>query len=164
MKLSSILLISALGAFSTGVLSAQAPQARLRQRGAAARLLDPATAERRLTRMLGLNAEQQNKVHAALEERQVLSKGLADKASGLRTELGAAVRAADDAKIDQVTRDLAQLNQQRSAIQAKTLAKIYGALDAGQKARIDGALNRELGVPLARARARRAGAPRGRLQ
>src|SRR5947209_8254120 len=115
-------------------------------------------AERRLTRVLGLNAEQQNKVHTALEEQRVQTQGLSTRSSDLRQQLAAAVRAGDESKIDQITRDLAQVNQQRSAIAAKTLAKVYGSLSADQKTRVDGALNRELNLP-GGGRLRRGGPP-----
>src|SRR6266853_4477469 len=100
-------------------------------------ILDGPNAERRLTNVLGLNAEQQNKVHTAIEERNVQTKGLGERGAELRTQLSAAVKAGDEGKIDQVTQDLARLQQQQMAIQAKTMAKVYATLDADQKARID---------------------------
>lgn len=102
--------------------------------------------ERRLTQRLGLNAAQQNTLHTALQEQQVQLKGLGDKTADLRTQLAAAVRAGDEGKIDQVTRDMAQVNQQRAAISAKTMAKVYASLNADQKAQIDRSLNRDLGL------------------
>jgi Spy/CpxP family protein refolding chaperone len=115
-------------------------------------LLDGPNAERRLTNVLGLNAEQQNKVHTAIEEQKVQAKGLGERGAELRTQLGAAVKAGDEGKIDQVTADLARLQQQQMAIQAKTMAKVYGALDADQKARIDRSLDRQMGVRNRRAK------------
>src|SRR5262249_57200936 len=92
------------------------PQRRFGPGGPGGPLLGGRNVERRLTQHLGLNATQQNTLHTALQEQQVLSKGLADQTTNLRTQLAAAVRAGDEAKIDQITRDMSQVNQQRSAI------------------------------------------------
>ena len=108
-------------------------------------VLDGPNAEQRLASVLGLTAEQQNKVHTAIEEQKVQTKGLGDMVA-LRNQLAAAVKAGDEGKIDQITQDMARLQQQRAAIQAKTMAKVYGALNADQKARMDATLDRQLGV------------------
>jgi Spy/CpxP family protein refolding chaperone len=109
--------------------------------------------ERRLTQQLGLNAEQQNKVHTAIEESRVVEQGMAQKEGDARTRLATAVRAGNEAQIDSVSQELSQLHQQRTASQAKTIAKIYGSLTADQKTRIESELNRTLGVPGLRGRA-----------
>jgi len=103
--------------------------------------------ERRLTQQLGLNAEQQNKVHTAIEESRVVQQGLAQKERDARTRLGTAVRSGNEAQIDSISQELAQLHQQRTAAQAKAMAKVYATLNPDQKTRIEGQLNRELGVP-----------------
>jgi Spy/CpxP family protein refolding chaperone len=103
--------------------------------------------ERRLTQQLGLNAEQQNKVHTAIEETRVSQQGMAQKEGDARTRLATAVRAGNEAQIDSISQELSQLHQQRTAAQAKTLAKVYAALSPDQKTRIEGELNRTLGVP-----------------
>jgi hypothetical protein len=108
--------------------------------------------ERRLTRQLGLSAEQQNKVHTAIEESRVVQQGMVQKESDARTRLATAVRAGNEAQIDSVSQELAQLHQQRTASQAKTIAKVYAALNADQKTLIEGQLNRTLGVPGLRGR------------
>ena len=101
-------------------------------------------AERRLTRALNLDASQQNQVHTALQEEQVLMQGLPEKGADLRTQLTTAIRAGDDSRIDQIARDLSQLTQQETAIRAKSVAKIYRVLNAEQKADVDRLLNRGL--------------------
>jgi hypothetical protein len=101
--------------------------------------------EKRLTRALTLNAEQQNQLHTALAERDVQTKGMGEKMRDLRTQLQTAIRAGDEGKIDQVTRDMATLQQQQQAISAKTLAKVYKSLDASQKGTIDRVLGRQIG-------------------
>jgi hypothetical protein len=112
---------------------------------------DP-NAEQRLTRQLGLNAEQQNRVHTVLQEQQVLTKGMSDRVRGLRTQLTAAIKAGDEGKIDTITQDLSRANQEQLAVQAKSWAKIYGTLNADQKARVDQTVSREFGVPGPRGR------------
>ena len=103
--------------------------------------------ERRLTQQLGLTAEQQNKVHTAIEEGRVLQQGMAQKEGNARTRLATAVRAGNEAQIDSISQELAQLHQQRTAANAKAIAKVYGALTPDQKTRVEGQLNRALGVP-----------------
>jgi len=104
------------------------------------------TAERRFATVLGLTAEQQNKVHTALEERKVMLQGQTAKGPDLRDQLAAAVRSGDEARIDQVTEELSRLQQLQNSVQAKTIAKVYGALTADQKARFDPSLDRQLGI------------------
>ena len=117
---------------------------------------DP-NAEQRLTRRLGLNAQQQNTAHTAIEEARVILKGAAQQERDLRTQLSGAVRAGNEADIDRISRDLAGLHQQRTATEAKAMAKIYGSLSADQKTEMDRALSRSLGVPGARGRGPRSG-------
>jgi Spy/CpxP family protein refolding chaperone len=109
--------------------------------------LDGPLSERRLTQQLGLNAEQQNKVHTAIEESRVVQQGMAQKEGDARTRLATAVRAGNEAQIDSVSQELAQLHQQRTAAGAKAWAKVYAALTPDQKTRVEGELNRTLGVP-----------------
>jgi Spy/CpxP family protein refolding chaperone len=109
--------------------------------------LGGALSERRLTQQLGLNAEQQNKVHTAIEESRVVQQGLAQKEGDARTRLATAVRAGNEAQIDSISQELAQTHQQRIASQAKTLAKVYAALTPDQKTRVEAELNRALAVP-----------------
>jgi len=103
--------------------------------------------ERRLTQQLGLTAEQQNKVHTVLEESKVLQQGMGQKESDARTRLAAAVRSGDESQIDSVSTELSQVHQQRTAAQAKAWAKIYATLTPAQKTRVDGELNRAMGLP-----------------
>ena len=109
-------------------------------------VLDGPNVEQRLTNVLGLTAEQQNKVHTALDERRVLAQGQTSKVPDLRDQLAAAVRANDEGKIDQLTQELSRAQQQQLSLQAKTMAKIYAALTADQKSRFDASLDRQMGV------------------
>jgi Spy/CpxP family protein refolding chaperone len=156
MRLPSMMIMLSAATVAAGLVLAQAPAPGARPPagkrfgpgpdGFGGGLLSGPNAERRLTQRLGLNAAQQNTLHTALQEQQVQVKGLSDRMAELRTQLAAAVRAGDEGKIDQVTRDMAQINQQRAAISAKTIAKVYGSLNADQKAQVDRTLNRELGI------------------
>jgi Spy/CpxP family protein refolding chaperone len=103
--------------------------------------------ERRLTSQLGLTAEQQNKVHTVIAESSVQQQGLVTKEREIRTRLATAVKAGNEAQIDSVTQELSQVNQQRTAIHAKTVSKVYGALTAEQKAKVEPELSRSLGLP-----------------
>jgi Spy/CpxP family protein refolding chaperone len=86
---------------------------------------------------LGLTAEQQNLAHTARSEASVQSKGLRDQVKTLRQELNAAIKAGDTGKIDSLSPNIAQLEGQLMAIDAKMQAKIYGSLTADQKAKVD---------------------------
>lgn len=116
--------------------------------------------ERRLARQLNLTAEQQNTIHTAMEESRVMQQGMAQKEGTLRTQLAAAVKAGNESQIDSISQDLAQLHQQRTAVQAKALAKVYGSLTADQKATVDTELSRAVGAPLPRGQRPRRG-PQG---
>lgn len=87
--------------------------------------------------MLGLTAEQQNLAHTARSEAAVQSKGLRDQVKTLRQELNAAIKAGDSAKIDSLAPNIAQLEGQLLAIDAKTQSKIYASLTPDQKAKVD---------------------------
>ena len=104
-------------------------------------------AEARLTRQFALNATEQNTLHLALASAQVQQQGMREKETTLRTQLGASVKAADEAGIERAAADLETLRRQQTAIHAKTLATIYSSLDATQKAKFEPLMNRELGLP-----------------
>lgn len=142
----------------TGLLAGQTPPAPTRGRGIGPGFgrglgagFGPGAggnlSERRLTAQLALDAAQQNAVHSALVTADVQRKGMNDRARELRSQLATAVKAGDEGSIDRISQDIAALHQQETAIQAKTLSKIYNALNADQKARFEREMNRSLGVP-----------------
>jgi Spy/CpxP family protein refolding chaperone len=158
-------LLSLASVLIAGVLAAQTPTAPAAgspaqppARGPRGHFGGPLS-ERRLTQQLALNAEQQNKVHTAFEESRVAQQGMAQKEGDARTRLAAAVRTGNEAQIDSISTELSQLQQQRSAARAKTLSKVYATLTADQKTKIEGDLNRELGVPGPRGRGPRRAPP-----
>jgi hypothetical protein len=118
-------------------------------------------AEARLTKQFGLNATQQNTLHTTLASAKVQTQGMREKETTLRTQLGTSVKAADEAGIERAATDIETLHQQQTAIRAKTLATIYGSLDATQKAKFEPLLNRELGIPVPRPAGAGRGAGRG---
>src|SRR5215471_17394010 len=115
--------------------------------GPAGPLLGGPNVEQRLTARLNLNATQQNTVHTAIEESKVILKGLGEQERELHSQLGAAVRSSNSASIDQISQQLSAIHQQRTATEAKALSKIYAALDADQKTKMDPELNRSFGAP-----------------
>jgi Spy/CpxP family protein refolding chaperone len=92
--------------------------------------------EARLTQRLGLTAEQQNKVHTVLAERQVVSKGMMTQMQQAHAAMTAAIKSGDESQIDKANQELASLHQQQSAIHAKGVAKIYAALTPAQQAKV----------------------------
>ena len=99
--------------------------------------LGPGMNEQRLTRALGLSAEQQNRIHTAFQEAQVITKGAPEKTAELQKQLSAAIKAGNEGEIDRISQDLARLHQEQLATQAKTMAKVYAALTPEQKAKFD---------------------------
>jgi len=92
--------------------------------------------EYRLTRSLSLTAEQQNKVHTAIEESHVQTKGMMEQMQNLHKALAAAVKSGDESQIEKASTDIANLHQQQTSIHGKTMAKVYAALTADQKTKV----------------------------
>jgi hypothetical protein len=109
--------------------------------------LEGRNVEERLTKQLNLNATQRNTVHTAVEESKLTLQGMDQKEAGLRKQLATAVRSGDASQIDSLTQELSSIHQQRTATEAKGLSKIYASLSSDQKAKIDPAVNRALGLP-----------------
>jgi len=92
--------------------------------------------EQHLTQRLGLSADQQSRLHTALVESRTLSQGMNQQMRTLQTSLHAAIKAGDEGQIDTITRDIAGVHQQQTAITAKATAKIYSTLTAEQKTKV----------------------------
>jgi hypothetical protein len=103
--------------------------------------------ESRLTKRFALTATQQNTLHTALASAKVQQQGMREKEGTLRTQLAVSVKAGSEGAIESAATDLETLHQQQTAIRAKTLATVYGSLNATQKAQFEPLMNRELGVP-----------------
>src|SRR5258706_8663037 len=129
----------ALSFLTAGLLSAQPPTPRPR--------MGPPGLEQRLTRDLGLSAEQQNKVHTTLAESDVLMSGTRQKMQDLHTAMTAAIKSGNTDQIDRISQDMATLHQQQTAVHAKTMAKIYTTLTPDQKAKAGENLELLMGGP-----------------
>lgn len=150
----------ALSLLTAGALFAQPPAPR-RAFGPGPGPRGPRDFESRLTQNLGLNAEQQNKVHTIMAESRLSQKGNGEQMQSLHASLTEAIKAGDEAKIDKITQDIGSLHQQQTANHAKTMAKIYGTLTADQKAKAGPNLEMLLGGPMG---GRRPGPPPARIQ
>jgi hypothetical protein len=89
--------------------------------------------EQHLVQRLSMTSDQQSKLHAALVESRTMSQGMTDQMRTLQTSLHAAIKAGSEDQIDSITRDIASLHQQQTAISAKATAKIYSTLTTAQK-------------------------------
>jgi len=122
----------ALSLFMGATLWAQPPQGSW-PRGRFGPGRAPGNMETRLTQALGLNATQQNALHTALEEERTQTKGMMEQRQTLHENMAAAIKAGNSDQIDQVTQQIAGLDQQRNAIHAKAMMKVYSGLTADQK-------------------------------
>jgi|GEM_PF-2505380 Spy/CpxP family protein refolding chaperone len=105
----------------------------------------PANLENMLAQRLGLNATQQNMLHTALEEERTQIRGMMQQRQALHQSLVEAIKAGNADQIDQVTQQIASLDQQRSAIHAKAMMKFYSGLTADQKTKVGQNLEMLLG-------------------
>lgn len=149
----------AVSLLAAGVMMAQPPGPRARFAGPGGH--GPRDFESRLTQNLGLNAEQQNKVHTIMAESRLTTKGNAEQTHSLHASLTEAIKAGDEAKIDKITQELAGLHQQQIANHAKTTAKIYATLSADQKTKVGPNLELLMGGPMG---GRRPGPPPAKVQ
>lgn len=135
----------ALSLMTAGVLLAQPPAPQFgRGRGPGP---GPRSFESRLTQNLGLSAEQQNKVHTIMAESRLSMQGPQQKMQTLQASLTDAIKAGDEAKIDQITQEMGSVHQQNAALHAKTMAKIYATLTPDQKMKTGPNLELLLGGP-----------------
>jgi Spy/CpxP family protein refolding chaperone len=153
MKIRSILL-SGLAVAMAGLVSAQpVPRPRFGPgNGGPGNFGHGGNLEQRLTRQLGLNAEQQNKVHTILAESRIASQDVPQKMQALHASLTEAVKAGDEAQIEKISQDLSQLHQQQMAAHAKNIAKIYATLTPDQKVKVGPNLEMLMGGPNPRMR------------
>lgn len=124
----------ALSLFTAAAMWAQSPQPPARRGGPGGR--GPWNLETRLTNRLGLNATQQNTLHTALEEERTQTKGMMQQRHTLQQSLAAAVKSGNSDQIDSITQQMSSLDQQREAIHAKEMVKVYSALTADQKTKV----------------------------
>ena len=149
MKIRSFLITLAVASLTAGMLTAQdAPRRRGGFGGPGGRggPGDGAPmSERRLTKELGLNAEQSNRINTILQESRVAQQGNREKVSALHTSLATAVKNGDEGQIESITRDMGNLHQQELSARAKTWAKVMSTLNAEQKAKLAPRMDRMFG-------------------
>jgi len=100
----------------------------------------------RVAAELNLTADQQTKIRNAFDEAAEFRRGMAAQGRDLRNQLVAAVKAGDQAMIDQISEALGMILQEQIAFQAKTVAKVYGILTPEQKAKLDEEVRISLGA------------------
>ena len=135
-----------LSLLTAGVMLAQPPAPRPRMgRGPGP---GPRDFETRLAQNLGLNAEQQNKVHTIMAESRLSMQGAHQQMQTLQSQLTDAIKSGDETRIDKVTQEIGTLHQQQTAIHAKSMAKIYSALTPDQKTKAGPNLELLMGGPM----------------
>lgn len=92
--------------------------------------------EQRLATRLGLNATQQNAVHTAMMESQTQLQGMNTQRRTLHTAMVNAIKTGNTEQIDQLSQQMATLQQQEMAIRSKATARIYATLSADQKTKV----------------------------
>ncbi len=115
------------------------------QQAPPARMRPVQNMEQRLTHRLSLTAEQQNKVHTILAERDVIAKGSLEQAQALDASFTAAVKAGNEDQIERISQDIANLHQKQISLRGKTTAKIYAALSPTQQAMVGAKLELLMG-------------------
>ena len=91
----------------------------------------------RLTRQLKLTSDQQNQARSIFADARKRAQSFAPDLRGERQAMSAAIKTDNEAQIDQIARQDAQLNSQARAIHAKAIAKLYSTLTPDQKAKFD---------------------------
>ena len=93
----------------------------------------------RLTRRLGLSPDQASQAKSIFANARSQRQSLAPQLKAEHQALKAAIQSGNEAQIDQITSQNAQLNAQARAIHAKSMAKFYSILTPDQKAKFDNA-------------------------
>ena len=86
---------------------------------------------------LNLSATQQNTIYTVRADIKVQTAGMREQLRTMDDQLTAAIKTGDTGTIDAVTANIAHLQGQMEAIQAKGMARIYASLSADQKATVD---------------------------
>lgn len=91
----------------------------------------------RLTHRFNLTPDQQTQARTIFQQARQQTESLNPKLREERQALSAAIKNGNEAQIDQITRQDAQLNSRARAIHAKAMAKFYSILTPDQKAKFD---------------------------
>ncbi len=100
----------------------------------------------RIAADLNLTADQQAKIRAAFQAAAEARMGVVDQTRDLRNQLASAVRAGDQAMIDQISEAMGAILQEQISTQAKTVAKVYGVLTPEQKTKLEEDVRHSLGL------------------
>jgi Spy/CpxP family protein refolding chaperone len=90
---------------------------------------------------LNLTADQQTQAKAIFQGARQQSQSLKPQLQQQRQAMSAAIKSDNEAQIDQLTQQNAQLSAQARAIHAKAMAKFYSILTPDQKAKFDQRMN-----------------------
>jgi Spy/CpxP family protein refolding chaperone len=91
----------------------------------------------RLTASLNLTADQQAQAKSIFQGARQQTKAMAPQLRQEHQALSAAIKSDNEAQIDQLSQQDAQINAQARAIHAKAMAKFYSILTPDQKAKFD---------------------------
>jgi Spy/CpxP family protein refolding chaperone len=91
----------------------------------------------RLSKRLGLTADQEKQVRAFYADARMQAKPLEATIHAERASLNAAVKSDSEKQIDQITRQNADVLAKLQAIHMKTRAKVYSILTSEQKAKYE---------------------------
>lgn len=138
MKSSMILSLCAIGGLlvSTGMAQTPAPSDQTRQVRPHRRALGGMMVNR-LSKRLNLSPDQQSQARTIFQDARQQAQALKPKLQAERQAMSAAIKSDNEAQIDQLSQQNAQLNSSVRAIHAKAMAKFYATLTPDQKAKFD---------------------------
>src|SRR5258708_37462199 len=129
--------VAGLGALATGMIFAQSGPQGPAQTAPRARKAARAHAGKRLANYLNLTPEQRAQVKQIMAGARQEGAPLRQQMRQNRQALAAAIKAGNDAQIDQITRTEAPAMAQLAGIRAHAKEKIYATLTPEQKAKAD---------------------------
>ena len=91
----------------------------------------------RLTRQLNLTVDQQNQARSIFQAARAQAKSAAPQVRAERQQMSDAIKSGNEAQIDRLTQQNAQLNSINRANHAKAMAKFYAILTPDQKTKFD---------------------------
>ena len=91
----------------------------------------------RLAKRLNLTPDQQSQARTIFQNARQQAQALRPQLQTARQSMSAAIKSDNEAQIDQLSQQNAQLNSSMRAIHAKAMAKFYATLTPDQKAKFD---------------------------
>jgi periplasmic protein CpxP/Spy len=138
MKSSTILSLFAIGGLiaSTAVAQTPAPADQATQMKSHRRAMGGPQLGR-LTRQLNLTVDQQNQARSIFQAARAQAKSAAPQVRAERQQMSDAIKSGNEAQIDRLAQQNAQLSSSNRAIHAKAMAKFYSMLTPDQKTKFD---------------------------